>query len=69
MDEYKCDPDIIYLLDVFGAGGAVAFINFRDFIDNMKARADDGDPSAEGLVKILRQFAKLVQIGASGVVR
>lgn len=61
MDEYKCDPDIVYLLDVFGGGDTIAFVHFHYFMDEMIIRANNGDKGAEGLVLILRRFAKLVR--------
>lgn len=48
------------IMDTFsGEDGGVAFVRIRDLIEEMDQRVND--PAAEKLVKIMKDFARLIQ--------
>ncbi len=50
------------ILDAFsGADGGGQFMNFRCLIEDMDAKAAEGDEAAENLVDVVMRFARLLQ--------
>jgi hypothetical protein len=63
MEDQEVKLYLDELTDCFsGADGGVTFINLRELLKGYAQQAREGDPAAQRLLEIFRQFSNLVYI-------